>query len=139
MENVWDKVKSYYEPLPRDKWPIWSMDNANVHVSAVTDQEWGLGRVPSATDNLMEFWPAAWSPDMHKVIEHTHANLMKRVRPKLAKMTVVQNDIQAYWQLLQTEFYNLSHQAIVDDVESMPDTYKVIIDLKGHYPPRSHR
>jgi hypothetical protein len=57
---------------------VWSFDNARVHTSAF--EEWGS---QSTSWNVQQHipgyvvFPPAYSPDLHQVIEHAHANTVR--------------------------------------------------------------
>lgn len=148
-EEIRDLLKTLSDMvrgLPEDKWPhdwepVWSLDNATVHTAAVQDWEEcaAMGIIGRAV-----FVPP-YSPDLHQLIEHAHANTVRHFKEKL----VVRNqepggpyktvadmfrDIKASFEEVNTPV------AIAANLKKLLEvTYPAVIELEGGWPPASKR
>ena len=137
-----DQPTSADKPLPWGFVPIWSMDNAATHQKAAADKGWKLisdgGTKPPGA--LRTVQPPAYSPDLHKVIEHVHGTVRSAFRKVVLKDKQPRAGIEAYWALLQQLFYShVTASSVSRDVASLAETYEQVIKLDGAYPAAKYR
>lgn len=121
-DSKWDMVPNKSEWHGRHD-ARYSFDNPSIHEKAVPELErLGFERVPLPT----------YSPDMHKVIEHVHANIGREFRKKLIEDASIKKE--QYASILEEIFFNITQASIAKDVMSLPDTYEEIKRLQGNWP-----
>ena len=80
---AWNDIKQrdpeYAVRCERGEQPIyWSLDNAPVHKSAMEGwDDWNGWRVQAGIPGTV-IWAPPYSPDLHQVIEHAHANTLRK-------------------------------------------------------------
>lgn len=80
IKGIWAKIQAAMKAGEWPEWlePVYSFDNANVHKWAVkgwdNPKEW---RIAAGIRGKVHFVPP-YSPDLHQVVEHGHANCCKR-------------------------------------------------------------
>lgn len=158
------------KPLPHGFVPMWSLDNARVHTSAIRQPYVIPGlpaelvavalvasglpanatklQVKAKEHKLPADWyaeprfylrPPAWSPDLHKVIEHVHGIVSSAWKKQLMQMQP-QSTIQEYTQVVKSIFdEKIKCSSVQKDILSLQDTFKQVIALGGAYPAKKYR
>lgn len=124
--------------LPKNFYPLWSLDNTNIHKCAIAN--WGTN--PDLTKLGIDgqlLLPPPYSPDLHKVVEHVHAQLCQEFYKWLHGSEPL-HDIQAYFAQLEKIFKKIiTAKSIQKDVQSLLQTYDAVIECEGQYPPKKFR
>lgn len=115
-----EEACGYDEELLEDNQPIFSLDNSPVHETAeqVVD-------VPSRAPL------PPYSPDMHKVIEHTFNWLNHSLKNVIPYIDPKQHSIHFWGNLVQDMYCSLPVESVRKDVESLRRTYQWIIENLG--------
>jgi hypothetical protein len=115
----------------------WSWDNPTIHGS-VADGDWkGMG----ITDRNFMAVPT-YSPDMHKVIEHIHANVCRSLQSDINALRgrATSKPLSYYINKLQGHFRAYRKKSVEADVRSLvAETLREIIVRKGDRPPAPMR
>jgi hypothetical protein len=85
------------------------------------------------------FSPPAYSPDMHKVIEHVHGTVVTAFRKQLREMVKPHTTIIQYCKMVEKLFYAITPQSVQDDIRSLEATWHEVIKCEGGYPSRKFR
>jgi len=123
------------KPFPAGFKPRISLDNAACHTRAKAV----LREDPAfcAAAELVDLPP--WSPDLHKVIEHTHANLQRVFLDHLGDSPSYE-DVPAMFAKLQQLFQkHITAESVQKDVLSLQHTAEAIIKCDGYYPDKALR
>jgi hypothetical protein len=116
----------------------YSFDNAKIHLSAIKD---GLLQqyVEGFTEEVDRFPLTPYSPDLHKVIEHTHANAVVEFQKWLHK-NPGKSTVAEYKEAFKACYHSAnSQQSVLRDVNSLPKLYEWVHKNGGKYPPASMR
>jgi hypothetical protein len=90
-------------------------------------------------DPALHFRIPAYSPEFNKVIEHAHARLQPAIQMELSKNREAWS-FQRVKDIVEQAFQEVNKPATIKkDVESLPATYKQILDAKGGHIPRRYR
>ena len=135
--RTWHKKEREAGRLVAD--PILSWDNASPH-GKVREGEWaGLGIDAHGTHMLVP----PYSPDMHSVIELSHAEVMRGVQEFIRHRKGPKNrrGLQPYVDNLFEEFYTRITPEWVQKATHRLFIYVLpaILDAKGDYPPKQLR
>lgn len=104
--------------------PLWSYDNATVHLNKTE-----MAAVGITEANRLPLPPL--SGDMHKVIEHVHARLIKAFKEEVVKLGRV-CEPHEYMELLSSLFFKIiTADQIARDVDSLKPLYAAIIKAQG--------
>lgn len=119
----------------------WSWDNAAIHGS-VEDGEWEKGPTRITTDNHTMLPP--YSPDMHCMIEMSHAVVCKKLQKfvnELKSKSETLPNLQTYIDKLYEYFYETCDQAWGRETlrHVFCTTIPAIIDARGGWPDKSCR
>ena len=155
LRMVWIKIKSHpawQELIAAGLYPIYSLDNAHVHTSAVKDWDtpggWrtdavsvaalgcSMGAGESCPMGTIEFVPPL-SPDLHQIIEHVHGNTARGFKAwvsgqlRLGKLRdKVTKDV--FWEPLVLAFEQASKpSSIARNVDSLRETWQAVLAAKG--------
>ena len=140
LRMVWIKIKSHpawQELIAAGLYPIYSLDNAHVHTSAVKDWDtpggWrtdavsaaalgcSMGAGESCPMGTIEFVPPL-SPDLHQIIEHVLR--LGKLRDKVTK--------DVFWEPLVLAFEQASKpSSIARNVDSLRETWQAVLAAKG--------
>ena len=123
--------------------PIFSFDHPRIHGGQHPElifEEMGLH------PKFSHFWLPTNSPDIHKVIEHTHARLVQTFQTWLFRDSSTYS-LQEYKKALEMIFYShsvdfssvASWQVIKADVDSLHATLREVAGLKGGWPEKKIR
>lgn len=116
--------------------PTLSFDNPRVHGGP---NRWIEIMNACRLSKEQRFLLPPYSPDMHRVIEHTHARLVSDFQGWL-NTHVGDFDLPAYKAKLQELFYERqTADVIAADVSTLPALYGAIIRAEGAWPPKSFR
>jgi hypothetical protein len=117
--------------------PMVSFDNDKIHISALKQQahvleEWGW-----EANMRLELSP--YSPDMHRVIEHTHGLAVMKFRHWLYNRP--ETDVPMTVQQYQTAFEHIYKQCctpdvIAADVAGLPEVYQYVYNHDGDWAPK---
>ena len=119
--------------------PIFSWDNTRIHGNVLdADGTWPSLGITPATHTLLP----PYSPDMHSVIELTHARLMEGMQQYINDREPTANDtLQGYLNVLQGLFKSLITKDWVQAtthrlfIKVLP----AILEAEGGYPPKHLR
>lgn len=145
MVKAWDEKQApegqeptESRPIPYGIRPYFSLDNVPTHLKAIKDQQWA-STVPAVFDD--EVSPPPNSPDLHKVIEHVHANTCSAFKEwVLLRSHTPRPSIEAYFDKLKQIFYaTITPKMIQDDVLSLKGTFQEVCKLGGEYPAAQYR
>jgi hypothetical protein len=76
----------------------------------------------------------ALSPDMHKVVEHTHGTLMQHFNEMMEELDDSPRTVEFYIKELKKIFFDrITPEMITADTRSLRETYTAIIAAKGGY------
>lgn len=108
--------------------PIFSFDNDHCHNGA--DDIVG----PQGTEYRAPLPP--YSPDMHKVIEHSYHYLSQKMRGPLFRALWKENNEHHFsptfwWKVVEDYYKKYKVEFIRKDIESLDDTYEWIIENGG--------
>ena len=112
---------------------LYSYDSDQVHKSAKAKLESRLGIGESCGNRLpLPFY----SPDMHKVIEHTHALVARGMAEALRKDRKADKGMEYYKKLCQDVFFEkVTQEGVSKDVHSLRLLYRYIKRRQGAYAP----
>lgn len=102
---------------------LYSWDNNKIQAAA------SLEKIGLRADERLHL--PTYSPDMHKVIEHTFAQLKRIIVQKLAQLQPYQVTAAAAQRIVQEAFVELSTDSIRKDIESLPLAWSVISAATG--------
>jgi hypothetical protein len=137
-----DKPPTGDKPIPFGFYPEFSLDNTNVHICAYNPpkgQVWAQ-KPPGATFGSVQ--PPAYSPDLHKVIEHVHAVLCTAFMKQIEQTNGPSRgaDIKTYFKQLEQLFYQLiTPESIQKDAKSLRKTIEEVKRLEGGWPAAKFR
>lgn len=123
---------------PGDWSPIWSFDKPNIHGgkearSVMAALKWDAADI---------FQLPVRSSDIHKVIEHTHSRLV-RAFDDWYYVNLTEYPLSKYKEKLEELFYHdpsvASASVIFDDVNSLPHTYRQVVERHGGEIPKAFR
>jgi hypothetical protein len=128
---------------PADWEPIWSMDRVPIHRTAAKDWDHGQWRKDRQVMGTPLFVPT-YSPDLHQVIEHVHANTVRAWKTDLLLEEPRKQEYEnavAMYKHLETTFYNsILPVSIQANVEKLLDrTYPEVLRLRGDWPTHEFR
>lgn len=117
-----------------------SFDSARIHESAMTKQEFrGILQGVGWRAVTKRFPLPKYSPDMHKVIEHTHARAVVQWEKWLYKHPGSRSP-QQYMQEFERMYRNCSCAEVIKaDVAKLPALYKWVKENHGAWAPRTMR
>lgn len=108
---------------------IYSLDNDSAHKKALPLLE-EAGVLNSSNRAPLP----ALSPDMHKVVEHTHALLMHHFNEMLETVDDSPRSVEFYIEKLREIFFReVTAEIITKDTRSLRATYKAIKAANGGY------
>ena len=165
LRRVWDVIKSRpeWQPLLKaGKYPIYSLDNAAVHLKAVRDWNdlrygWRLvrdqhgavlhdaaGQIVSPMGSLLHLPPR--SPDLHQLIEHAHAAVCKLLRLELDKLVQAGQELSPFFTLRGMTAL-LEHcfrcacpvQVVRAGLGKLLKCYQRVVQMHGFYPEAKFR
>ena len=122
---------------------LWSWDNAPVHHAAMKD--WGKATSWNKLEGIGGelLWVPPWSPDLHQVIEHAHANTVRNFRDWLDANAhePVKSSVMEYVDVIRKCFREGNTQAIVAAgvAKLQKVVYEEVIKAEGGYIPATHR
>ena len=77
-----------------------------------------------------------YSPDMHKVLEHTHALVVHGMMAKLRRDRAADKGIKYYKQLCKQVFFSkVTKEGVRKDVKSLKRLYHFVKGKRGEYAP----
>lgn len=124
--------------------PLYSMDNASIHHTAVDgweekDNWWQQEKMFGSPT----FVPAH-SPDLHQVPEHAHARIVHHFQHQLwlegIAHKTARNSVMEYMELINQAFEATCTPAIIsDDVSRLAKVYEAVVDNQGDWAPRGLR
>ena len=118
--------------------PLYSFDNPSIHTDQAVLQKLGLNRSWPVLGALRLELPAQ-SPDLHRVIERTHANLCGKFQKWLNEDPQVYC-MQGYCNVMAFIFYyHLKASSIQSDLDRIDALYQKVVDLKGRRAPPPFR
>ena len=145
--QIWEALKSspaWIALLAAGVYPYFSLDNANVHKAAMSDEY--VKEMAKKGMRLEPIYVPAYSPDLHKVIEHSHANTTRAFKSELRKCLLKGGglrelkEIPDFWAVLQVCFKEQNQPTSIDlDVQSLNGTYSKVLKLGGGYPAKKFR
>jgi hypothetical protein len=115
----------------------WSWDNPTIHGS-VPENDWK--RLGITDRNFMAV--PTYSPDMHKVIEHIHANVCRSLQRDINALRgkATSKPLSYFVDKLQGHFQNYLAASVEADVRSLvAETLREVIVRKGDRPPAKFR
>lgn len=142
--DIWESIKAagdgvFAENCKTGKEQlIWSLDNARVHHKAVADWDDPNGwRVKAGIPGTVIF-PPPYSPDLHQVIEHAHANTMLVFRDWEVrypdKCAALLKDITGFGTQLRHDFFEGNKQpSVYNNVRRLTTVYHLVIHAGGDY------
>jgi hypothetical protein len=108
---------------------IYSFDNDRAHTKAVPYLE-AAGVLNSSNRAPLP----ALSPDMHKVVEHTHALLMYHFNEMMETLDDRPRSVDFYIEKLREIFFReVTPEIITKDTRTLRATYRAIIAADGGY------
>ena len=128
------ELPSKAKPFPFGFKPIFSLDNASVHKTAMEDPKW-LQEHPWI--NNRQKLPC-YSGDLHKVVEHAHGVVSRAFKNRL-RNTAAHDTVAEYCDDVAAIFYKLKPESIKKDVLSLTQTCQQVIQLHGEYPAKKYR
>ena len=122
-------------PYPHGFRPLFAMDNAAVHKSAIKM----LINEGSYTEaDFVKIPP--YSPDIMKAIEHTHAIVCTHFRKELMKLDKPYQSLLQYQALMEHMFnHYIKRASMRRDIESLKETFEQIIKEGGGWPAKQYR
>jgi hypothetical protein len=117
--------------------PVWSWDNARIHGN-VLNGDWELEDISAGNHTQLP----PYSPDMHSVIELSHALLMHFMQDFINKRRNVQGDsVPMYVAKMQELFYKhvTAPWAQKTTHRLFLKVLPAILDAQGQYPPKGLR
>ena len=106
---------------PQEWEPIFSFDNPHTHVKALADELPKFGIV----EGQNTFPLPKYGGDIHKAVEHVHGTLTSQMNTVHKRVRTKQN-LQWYKNKLRDQFYALKPSHMQKDVDTLPDTLRVI-------------
>lgn len=106
----------------------YSFDNATAH------ERW-----EEVITESQRFYLPACSPDMHKAVEHLHAQMELKMQIWMRQLGHKASLAECQQQLEHIFFNEIKAESIRGDVRSLVDTYKAIVAAGGAYPPKQYR
>ncbi len=93
VNTLQSKHNAYWQKVENGMEIYWSFDNAPVHKAAFAEEHraWFEANMPGTL-----LWPPAYSPDLHQVIEHAHANTMVAFNKWMLQQKVPYASLLAY-------------------------------------------
>jgi hypothetical protein len=131
---------------PKSWKPIWSLDNVSMHVAAA--EEWhGAWRFnDDGTEKVLGevLFVPPYSPDLHQVIEHVHANTCGMWKRELMHMpfeSKTYGSVVEVFEHLQECFYhaNTADTVAANIRKLCMETYPAVLALNGGWPPAKVR
>lgn len=108
---------------------IYSLDNDAAHQKAIP-----LLKAAGVLNGSNRAPLPPLSPDMHKVVEHTHGTMMGFFNEELGKLDDSARTVDFYIKMLSDIFFErITKEMIAEDTKSLRDTYRAIIAAKGGY------
>ena len=109
--------------------PVYSFDNPRIHTDPAT--LWELMIIT----NLNRLVLPPTSPDLHKVIEHSHGVICGRFQQWLNEDDT-EFEMAGYCRVLQHIFHTkLTPESIQKDVETLTKTYEAVVERGGEKAP----
>lgn len=120
LRDIADRIMAENKhKLKTEEWePIYSLDGPSIHVRA-------LDNLDFVFEGQNKFPLPPHSADIHKVIEHVHANLSTAM-DKWAVREGRGKSAEEFREHYKSLFYKLSASAIQKDILSLPDTLRII-------------
>lgn len=116
--------------------PMFSFDNPRIHGGA---ERWEELMLACDLEKKQRYPLSPYSPDIHRVIEHTHARLCGDFQRWINSHTGP-FDLPAYKSKLFELFYERqTPEVIANDVKTLPALYAAIIKAGGGWPPKPFR
>ncbi len=124
---------------------VWSLDNAAVHRSALRDWDDPDGWRATAGVPGFVLSPPLWSPDLHQVIEHAHANTitqwnkwqLEHADVCAAALSSKTGGLPLLMEPIRQAFFrgNMRH-SIAANVKRLTHVYLLVLGAGGGYIPR---
>lgn len=125
------------KPIPHGLPPLFSMDNASVHLKMRELAQQQLGISPTTFTMCS---PPPYSGDLHKVVEHVHGTICEEFNRYILDLTVPPTDITDLFAKLEAIFFKeITPKSVQQDMKSLEQTFKEVIRLEGAYPARRFR
>jgi hypothetical protein len=119
--------------------PQVSFDNDQIHVTALEKHEEELKQKCRWNASTMRCPLSPYSPDMHRVIEHTHGMATLKFRQWLYNNPKAY-DVHQYKKAFEQIYRECCTAAVISkDVAGLPEVYKAIIAERGGWPHRQFR
>lgn len=116
--------------------PTISFDNPNIHGG---EKNWGNIMAACGMTKRQRFPLTKYSPDIHRIIEHTHARLVRDFQEWLDTHDG-DFDLPAYKvKLIQLFYEKQTAKVIAADVSTLRELYSEIIKAGGGWPPKRFR
>lgn len=106
---------------PNDHSPIYSFDNPRTHLRSLSEDMPNFGIV----EGQNTFPLPKYSGDIHKAVEHVHGTLTNKMASEHRRVRTEHN-LQWYKDKLRAHFWALPASHMQKDVETLPDTFRVI-------------
>lgn len=148
--SIWKHIEKnhpeYAKGCKESRFPlVWSLDNAAVHRSALRDWDDPDGwRAAAGVPGTIKS-PPPWSPDLHQVIEHAHANTITEWTSwQRANVDVCARALAAdtgglsllYEPIKQAFLRGNPRSSIVANVRRLTHVYLLVLGAGGGYIPR---
>lgn len=134
VHSILPAIEAKVAPLVRGK-PLLSYNNATIHTKAGP-----MLQAAGAFTRCERVAAPAQSPDLQKVVEHTHGRIQQRWQRELRGDGQKVLSMPKYISRLRKIFEEVATPAMVEaDVRSLPATYKAVIAAKGDWPEKEHR
>jgi hypothetical protein len=119
--------------------PLISFDNDRIHISALENNAVQLRKQYKWDSSTMRCPLSPYSPDMHRVIEHTHGLATIKFRQWLYN-NPKHYEVHEYQAAFEAIYRECSSAAVISaDVASLPDVYKAVIAENGGWPRHAFR
>jgi hypothetical protein len=127
------------KPFPPGMVPIISLDNASIHVKAKQLAKKGVPRL--FPGKSVKFWELpAYSPDIHKVIEHVHGTVYNAFKKQLIECDSRPETWEPFFGMVKAAFLeHVTTASVRGDIASLQETLKQIVEAKGGWPSKKYR
>jgi hypothetical protein len=120
---------------------LYSFDGARIHESAAKEDINGRSLLSSFNGYTaaLRVPLSPYSPDLHRVIEHTHARAVIKFQHWMYKNPKT-HTIGQYKAVFQKQYEECcSAEVIAEDVAGLPELYNDVFHSDGHWAPRKMR
>jgi hypothetical protein len=119
--------------------PLISFDNDKIHLSALDKHAVQLKKQYKWDSSTMRCPLSPYSPDMHRVIEHTHGLATIKFRQWLYN-NPKKYEVHEYQAAFEEIYRECSSAPVISaDVASLPEVYKAVIAEDGGWPRSAFR